>query len=79
MLVADAQSLHSSTQELCSLRDTLVEEKDVLCEGLRHLQQLKEQASVEQAAVADAEGKIHELNAQISEKQAELSDQNLKA
>lgn len=85
MLVADAQSLHDSTHELCSLRDALAEEKDMLSSGLQHLQTLQRQTSVEQtavtqqvAAVAGIEGKLQQLQVQISEKQAELSEQNLK-
>ena len=85
MLVADAQSLHDSTYELCTLRDALAEEKNTLASGLQQLQTLQRQTSLEQtavtqqvAAVADAEGKLQQLQLQISEKQAELSDQNLK-
>ena len=85
MLVADAQSLHDSTHELCSLRDALAEEKDMLSSGLQHLQTLQRQTSVEQtavtqqvAAVAGIEGKLQQLQVQISENQAELSEQNLK-
>jgi chromosome segregation ATPase len=85
MLLADAQSLHDSTHELCSLRNALVEEKDSLATGLQQLQALRQQTSLEQAAVsqqtaavADAEGKLHELQVQISEKQATLSEQSIK-
>jgi hypothetical protein len=86
MLVADAQSLHDSTHELCSLRGAIAEEKNLLSTGLQHLRALQQQTSLEQtavkqqsAAVADAEGKLQQLQVQISEKQAELSKQSLKA
>jgi phage shock protein A len=86
MLVADAQLLHDSTQELCSVRDALAEERSLLSSGLQHVRTLQQQASLEQAAVeqqkaavADAESKLDQLQVQISEKKADLSKQSLKA